>query len=114
MKYAHMYILDGKKPVPEPNLFKWGKWVEENFRVVVAKTQYLGYEVSTIFLALDHNFLENGKPLLFETMVFPFPMTWKYDQRWDHKFSDIQKRYSTWKEAEIGHRKVVAKIIKEA
>lgn len=51
--------------------------------------------ISTVFLGLDHSFGE-GPPLIFETMIFGGA----YDQ--------FQDRYTTWKQAEAGHKRVVA------
>ena len=54
-----------------------------------------GQRVSTIFLQFDHNWGSNGKPVLFETMIFGG----EYDQNmW---------RYCTWDEAKEGHDKIV-------
>jgi hypothetical protein len=51
--------------------------------------------VSTVFLGIDHNF-GNGPPLLFETMVF------------GGEYDGYCKRYSTWEEAEGGHKTACA------
>jgi hypothetical protein len=48
--------------------------------------------VSTVFLGLDHSFGE-GPPQLFETMIF------------GGEHDEYQERYSTWDEAEAGHKK---------
>ena len=53
-------------------------------------------EVSTVFLALDHNFHPAGPPLVFETMIFGGP------------HSDREWRYSTWADAAAGHESIVA------
>jgi hypothetical protein len=64
------YILEGKVPVPCEDLLTWAQWVEEPKNRIV-KQEYVGeLWVSTVFLALDHDFLRDGPPLLFETMVF--------------------------------------------
>jgi len=70
----------------------------------VAKTRVGSLEVSTVFLGIDHNFLGQGKPLLFETMIFGGD---------DSIASDFCNRYSTWVEAEEGHKAaiLVAEII---
>ena len=48
----------------------WGKWFDESFKDrVVHQTVVAGCEVSTVFLAIDHQ-LGNGPPVLWETMVF--------------------------------------------
>lgn len=51
-----------------------------------------GYRVSTVFLAVNHQY-GDGPPLLFETMIFE-PGTY---------FDIYCERYSTWAEAEAGH-----------
>lgn len=68
----------------------------ENRRV--AYTQLVNATISTVFLALDHSFGEDGPPILFETMVFGGEL----DQE--------QERYSTWAEAEQGHERWVQKV----
>jgi hypothetical protein len=55
--------------------------------------------VSTVFLGLDHGY--GGPPIIFETMIFGGPHD-KY-----------QERYSTWQEAEEGHRRAVV-LVKQA
>lgn len=112
-----LYILNGKTPVREPDLLKWGKWLELHDRHV-AKTLFGEYQVSTVFLGLDHRHFGEGPPILFETMVFKGPVPTIGEifsgKDLDHQFSDLQERYSTWEEAEAGHRKIVAKVIREA
>ncbi len=85
------YILNGHRPVPCEDLMTWAKWFGTADRTV-AKTLIDGVEVSTVFLGLDHRF-SNGPPLLFETVVFG-PENEECD------------RYSTWEEAEAGHREM--------
>lgn len=63
------YILVNKKPVPVYDLLEWARKFEVSDRRVKLTKLRLHY-VSTVFLGLDHNFNPNGKPLLFETMVF--------------------------------------------
>ena len=88
------YILDGKVAKPIGNILEWAKWYEGADRIV-KKTKLPNHvEVSTVFLGLDHSF-GNGKPLLFETMVFGG----EYDQH--------TERYSTYEEAEKGHDEVI-------
>lgn len=90
------YVLEGHKPVKEPNLLKWGKWMGGADRLV-ARTG----KVSTVFLGLDHAF-GNGPPILFETLVF------------GGKHDGECERYSTWDEAVAGHARFVAKVEKVA
>lgn len=99
------YILDGHEPVAEPDLRRWGKWMQAADRVVsetivgrvVGTTIVGGVLVSTVFLGIDYRF-DDGPPLLFETIVF------------DGEHDMAMERYSTWEEAEAGHAAMVAKI----
>lgn len=97
------YILKGKKPIPEPDVLKWGKWFEtsQEDRIVKQQTLKNGNWVSTVFLGLDHNFSGIGKPILFETMVF--------SSKELGEGSDDTNRYETWEEAEKGHKTMVKK-----
>ena len=55
--------------------------------------------ISTVFLAINHNFSCQGEPILFETMVFGG----RYDLE--------QERYTNWEKAEAGHNRWVEKIM---
>ena len=88
------YILDGRMPVPEPDLIRWAVWYEDPDDRRVAKDERDGVQVSTVFLGLDHGW-GDGPPILFETMIFGGPHN-KY-----------QERYATWEEAEAGHARAV-------
>lgn len=85
------YILEGHIPVSCDDIFSWAKSFEVNKRRV-ALTKGFNLRVSTVFLGLDHSF-GFGPPLLFETMTFR--------KGWDEIGCE---RYSTWLEAEAGHR----------
>lgn len=63
------YILnEAGKPIPEPDLMKWGTWLQTANRHVA--TEIIGdSKVSTIFLGLDYAF-GGEPPVLWETMVF--------------------------------------------
>lgn len=92
---SHYYTLEGHNAVPCDGT-TWAKRFETAERRV-ALDNINGVKVSTVFLGLDHNF-GSGPPLLFETMVFGG----KYDQE--------QWRYSTWDEAEQGHKRIVEEV----
>ena len=99
------YILDGRKPIIEPDLMRWTEALENTDRQVKrTKTrEYLDdgklifVDVSTVFLGIDHSY-GGGRPILFETMVFGG----KLDQEMD--------RCSTWEEAEKMHDLMVEKV----
>ncbi len=57
-----------------------------------------GYEVSTVFLALNHSFVsDEGPPILWETMIFGLSP----EQEENH--GEYQERYTSAKEARSGH-----------
>ena len=85
------YILRGKKAVRCNDVKKWARWFETADRHVAASVNSKA-RVSTVFLGLNHQW-GHGEPLLFETMIFGG----EHDQ--------YQERYSTWDEAEAGHKK---------
>jgi len=93
---GNKYILEGHKAVRCDSLFEWAKWYETADRHV-AKTDISDeVNVSTVFLGLNHNY-GDGEPILFETMVF------------GGKHDEEMERYSTWEEAEEGHKRWVDK-----
>jgi len=89
------YILKDGVPVPEPDLFAWVKWLEDDDHRRVASTEVGAARISTVFLGLDHAF-GGGTPVLFETMVF------------GGELDEHQQRYYTLEEAMIGHERIVA------
>lgn len=92
------YILNDKhEPVVEGDLMKWAKWFESADRKVAKTTISPDVEISTVFLGLDHSFKDNSLAL-FETMVFGGILDGKME------------RYSTWQEAEEGHKCWVEKV----
>lgn len=101
------YTLVNHRPVPVKTqpLHTWTRWMKEAVRDGKRRVAYdeikVGrkkVEVSTVFLGIDHNFLGRGTPILFETMVFGG----RYDKE--------MYRYTTWKKAEEGHKKVLDKV----
>lgn len=86
------YILVDEEPVACDDLIEWSKWYERNPNRHIALTNLEnGTKVSTVFLALDHNFTGIGKPVLWETMIF------------GGKYDEYQWRYTSKEEAFIGH-----------
>lgn len=87
------YILEGRETVPCPSLIEWARWFENADRRV--GHDFIGkVRVSTVFLGVDHSF-GRGPPELFETMIFGGP------------HDGYAERYSTWDEAEAGHKKAL-------
>ena len=90
------YILKDKTPILEPDIIKWGEWYSSAANKHVNRTDLPNdVYVSTVFLGIDHGFLGQGEPILFETMIFGG----EHDQ--------YQDRYTTWDEAEKGHEKAI-------
>lgn len=52
--------------------------------------------ISTVFLCIDHSYLCDSLPVLFETAIF------------GGKHDGEMERYGTWDQAEIGHKKWVS------
>lgn len=72
------------------------------------KTKVDDYEVSTVFLGLDHQygFGEQGDPVLWETMIFGSgPVPWASGD--DHEY---QKRYTSADAARMGHDQTVQRL----
>ncbi len=103
------YTLKNKEPVPEPDIIKWGEWFEKADRHV-ATTKGDNWVISTVFLGIDHNFSGHGDPILFETMVF---RTKDWNGEGDGLLEHDCERYSTWEEAEKGHKVMVEKWIND-
>lgn len=88
------YILEGKEPVHCDDIETWSKWYQTANRRVASTFISDDVRVSTVFLAMDHNW-HGGEKILFETMVF------------GGRYDDYQERYHTWDEAEEGHKRIV-------
>lgn len=100
MKQNLYYILDqNNNPVPVPDVKDWALMFDRENRVVKKTTTTHNHYVSTVFLGLDHSWVE-GVVLLFETMIFSE----------DKDVDEYQERYSTWQEAEEGHNKIVKEL----
>lgn len=94
LKTIGKYILEGKIPVEETDLITWAKWMEKGNKVVKQTDLRKNVRVSTVFLGIDHAYL-NGPPMLFETMIF------------GGEHDEYCERYSTWEQAEKGHEEAI-------
>jgi hypothetical protein len=118
LPWVGQYILggeDGHTPIPCYSTREWGKWLEVIEHRSLWWTGNPTKYVSTVFLGLNHQYWR-GPPLLFETMAFvhegrmmdfgngpePVPETL------------CQERYSSWDDAEIGHKAMVRKYLVNA
>ena len=88
---------DGKTPIPTNDLDEFADLYERgNERRVVGRNSRDGIVVSTVFLVLDHQFEDDGPPLLWETMVFGLEGD-----------DEVQERYSSYEDAVAGHQRHV-------
>lgn len=69
MRPKHYRLDEHGNPVA-CSLVEWATMFEKMAERRVALTIFGDFEVSTVFLGLDHNFGEEGPPILWETMVF--------------------------------------------
>ena len=90
------YILENKKAVLVKDVLEWARKFEIQDRRV-AQDKIKNISISTVFLGVDHGF-GSIRPLLFETMVFGGEL----DQE--------MVRYTTWQEAETGHKMMVERV----
>lgn len=78
---------------------KWCKLFEDmDYKIIKQETLSNGFRVSTVWLGIDHSF-GSGRPLIFETMVFPTETLEEQDTN----------RYSTLEEAIKGHEAMTKK-----
>jgi len=71
------------------------------------KTHVGDYEVSTVDLGLNHQFDDSLPPLYYETMIFIKGDTFEERHNKENPFEYYQERYSTEKEARIGHQEAI-------
>lgn len=106
--WCGQYILNANgDPEPCYDLATWAEWYEKSMEQrIVARDEFDGVWVSTVFLAIDHSF--GGRiPILYETMVFV--SEWRNPDRTGLRDLDCD-RYHTKEEALVGHAEMVAKV----
>jgi hypothetical protein len=103
----------------EERLIRWGRWYEDfsNRCVAVHKTRF--FELSSVFLGIDHNFFDRGPPILFETMLFKrereFKMVFGMLRRVREEAEDFEDgdscwRWSTWDDTLANHMAILRRI----
>ncbi len=88
------YDREGK-PI---SMLEWAEDYERGESRVVRQEQVGDYFVSTVWMGLDHQFMD-GPPLVYETMVFK-----------DDASDLAMDRYSTMDEAIAGHEAMVKRV----
>jgi hypothetical protein len=95
------YGRDGR-PI---SLHQWS-YLLANFEYKVVRRNHLHHAmVSTVWLGLDHGWLEDGRPLIFETEIFP-----QRNRDARAAWQGRQWRWSTEAEARRGHQCIVEAI----
>lgn len=90
------YILNDDHTTTPVEMMEWALWASKDKGKSVVKQDTFGeVRVSTVFLGLNHAYLGQGAPLIFETMIF------------GGKDDGFQERYSTWDQALKGHQKTI-------
>lgn len=91
----HYILNENDEPIPEEDLMKWGTQMEKANRRVARST--VGRStISTIFLGSDHNWTNEGPPILWETMVFGGDLD-----------GECERCSGSRKDAEAMHRRMV-------
>lgn len=92
------YILIGRR-VFKTDMAGYMKWsIKRNGAAsesLAFTTVSPNIKVSTVFLCIDHRFFGEGKPVVFETMIF------------GGEHDGAQDRYTTYNKALDGHKKMV-------
>lgn len=90
------YILNASGvPVPCANRLLWIAWMQIRQHRIIAQDRIGDIGVSTVFLGIDHNFVDVGPPVLWETLLVGGP-----------RDGEIQ-RYQTQDAARAGHAKIL-------
>ena len=104
---AHHYRLVGQSFQPV-SLREWATITMQGEDRRVRLTRVGPFEISTVFLGLDHNFFGDGPPILFETMTFL-----RGEGLQDAEgMNDEDGRACTWPEAERMHQRAVDWIVR--
>ena len=94
------YKLDENKKVIPSSIEEWSDFIIKEFPTNytrVGNDIIDGNLISTVFIGLSYAYsIHSGNPIVFETMIF---------DKNNHGF--YQEKYSTWKEAEEGHKKAI-------
>jgi hypothetical protein len=95
---AKYYTLDKDKNVVPGDMLSLEHILSSTKNVVKRTNVTKDITISTVFLGIDHNFSQEGPPVVFETMVF------------GGEQDELCERYSTWKEAVYGHNHMVERM----
>ncbi len=101
MRIPILYVLEDRKPVPQPDPTKWAIWIGNHENRVIKQTECGDAFVSTIFYGVDMG-PPGRTPRMFETAVL-------MDDNSEHE--EVHGlRYETYEEAVAGHDAIVARL----
>lgn len=101
------WILDENGEPKPVSLMEWAKWFEDVKHRIVDNTQVGIFEVSTVFLGLDHGWGQ-GPPVLWETMIFcGEPGDERPLSQSEHPLHLSSWRYTSKHDALVGHARAV-------
>lgn len=100
------YDREGKKI----SMQRWGRLMEDHSYRIVQQEDIGPYAVSTVWLGLDHNYVREGPPIIFETMVFATAERDDPKHKGLHEFDDACWRWPTEAEARQGHSEIMTLI----
>lgn len=89
------WMLNAKHEPVRCTMKQWAVFFENIENRQVEETKIDDVRISTVFLGLDHNWSDQGSPILFETMVF------------GGEHHDYMDRCCTWDEALKMHKRAV-------
>ena len=105
-----LYVLRDGKAVAIDDPIEWADWFESSIaerQLLLTRLSDRGVEhtqISTAFIAINHNWTGEGPPLLWETAIF-------YSVPEPENSVRIEGRYATRLEAVAGHHLVVAQLV---
>jgi hypothetical protein len=109
------WILDENDQMIQVDLMTWAMWIETGRNRVIKQETFGDYQVSTVFLGLDHNFSHQGPPVLWETIAFiatePKMVLGRLLTR---KPKYIERCAGNKEQAEAMHERMVERIKKES
>jgi hypothetical protein len=92
-QHPRLFDRTGK---PIDSFLKWAELISQDTEQRVARTTIGPYQVSTVWMGIDHNYFCPGPPLIFETAIFTADRSMPYCQR-----------HATLESAQEGHNGAV-------
>ena len=96
--YNFMYYIEADGKILQASFLQWAEMFDNTDRQIkYTKFEDPLYEVSTVFIGIDHNFATGGKPLVYETLVTTSTdeFMWRWSSRQDaiYNHDALVRRY---------------------